>query len=35
MIVDGVPTPSRKEYITDELTDYVIEFIEKERNNPF
>jgi arylsulfatase A-like enzyme len=35
MIVDGVPTPSRKEYVTDELTDYAIEFIEKERDNPF
>ncbi len=35
MIVDGVPTESRKEYVTEELTDYGIEFMEKERENPF
>ncbi len=35
MIVDGVPTKSRKEYITEELTDYAIEYMEKERENPF
>ena len=35
MIVDGVDTPSRKEYITEELTDYALDFIKQERNNPF
>jgi arylsulfatase A-like enzyme len=35
LIVDGVEMPSRKEYITEELTDWGLEFIEKERENPF
>ena len=35
LIIDGVETPSRKPYITEELTDYALEFIEKERDNPF
>jgi arylsulfatase A-like enzyme len=35
LIIDGVETPSRKPYITEELTDYALEFVEKERDNPF
>lgn len=35
LIVNGEERPSRKPYITEELTDYAIEFIEKERKNPF
>lgn len=35
LIVDGVERPSRKPYVTEELTDLAIEFIEKERENPF
>lgn len=35
LIVDGVDTPSRKEYITEELADYGLEFIKQKRNNPF
>jgi N-acetylglucosamine-6-sulfatase len=35
LIIDGVKTPPRKHYITEELTDYAIEFVERERNNPF
>jgi N-acetylglucosamine-6-sulfatase len=35
LIVDGNEEPSRKEYITEELTDRAIEFIEKDRENPF
>ena len=35
LIVDGVEKPSRKPYITEELTDYAIEFMEKPRKNPF
>ena len=35
LIIDGVETPSRKPYITEELTDYALEFLEKERDNPF
>ena len=35
LIVDGVDTPSRKPYITEELTDYALEFIDQKRNNPF
>jgi N-acetylglucosamine-6-sulfatase len=35
LIVNGVEMPSRKPYITEELTDWGIEFIEKERENPF
>ena len=35
LIVDGRETPSRKHYITEELTDYALEFISEERDNPF
>jgi N-acetylglucosamine-6-sulfatase len=35
LIVNGVETPSRKPYVTEELTDYALEFIERERDNPF
>jgi N-acetylglucosamine-6-sulfatase len=35
LIVNGKEKASRKPYITEELTDYAIEFIEKERENPF
>ncbi len=35
LIVNGVDTPSRKPYITEELTDYALEFITKPRENPF
>jgi len=35
LIVDGRETPSRKPYITEELTDYALEFISRERENPF
>ena len=35
LIINGVETPSRKPYITEELTDYALEFITKERENPF
>lgn len=35
LIVNGKNTPSRKEYITEELTDYGIQFIERARENPF
>jgi len=35
LIIDGVETPSRKPYVTEELTDYALEFIEKKRDNPF
>jgi N-acetylglucosamine-6-sulfatase len=35
LIVDGIETPSRKPYVTEELTDYALEFITKERDNPF
>ncbi len=35
LIVDGVEEPSRKTYITEELTDRAIEFINSDRKNPF
>ncbi len=35
LIVDGVETPSRTPYITTELTDYALEFIDRPRENPF
>jgi N-acetylglucosamine-6-sulfatase len=35
LIVNGEERSSRKPYITEELTDYAIEFIEKERETPF
>jgi N-acetylglucosamine-6-sulfatase len=31
LVVNGVETPSRKPYITEELTDYAIEFISRPR----
>jgi len=35
LIVNGKETPSRKPYITEELTDYALEFISRKRKNPF
>jgi len=35
LIVDGRETPSRKPYITRELTDYALEFLSEKRENPF
>ena len=35
LIVDGRKVPSKKEYITEELTDYSIDFIKKKRDKPF
>ncbi len=35
LVVDGKEVPSRKRYVTEELTDHAIEFIEKERDKPF
>jgi len=35
LIIDGVETPSRKPYITEELTDHALEFLDKNRDNPF
>jgi len=35
LIVDGTPTPSRKPYITEELTDYALEFISQNRDKTF
>jgi len=35
LVVNGVVTPSRRPYITEELTDYAIEFISKPRKAPF
>ncbi|MFH1082228.1 MAG: sulfatase [Pseudomonadota bacterium] len=35
LIVDGKPEPSRKSYITEELTDRALEFISRRRSNPF
>ena len=35
LIVNGQETPSRKPYITEELTEYAIEYLEKPRKNPF
>jgi len=35
LIVNGVETPSRNPYITEELTDRAIEFISQKRDNPF
>ncbi len=35
LVVNGKPEPSRKPYITEELTDRSLEFIEKSRDNPF
>jgi len=35
LIVDGKKVPSRKPYITTELTDYALEFISQPRSRPF
>ncbi len=35
LVVDGEVRPSRKPYITEELTDYALEFIRRPRDNPF
>lgn len=35
LIVNGVEKPSQKPYVTEELTDYAIEFIKQPRENPF
>ena len=35
LIVDGKETPSKKEYITEELTDYANEFITDHKDDPF
>jgi N-acetylglucosamine-6-sulfatase len=35
LIVNGTETASRKPYITEELTDLAIEFVARERENPF
>jgi arylsulfatase A-like enzyme len=35
LVVNGRKTPSRKRYITTELTDYALEFISQPRANPF
>ncbi len=35
LVVNGAERPSRKPYITEELTDYALDFISTSRNNPF
>jgi N-acetylglucosamine-6-sulfatase len=35
LIVDGAPEPSRRPYITEELTDRALVFVERRRRNPF
>lgn len=35
LIIDGKEVPSRKPYITEDLTDHALEFISKKRKNPF
>jgi N-acetylglucosamine-6-sulfatase len=35
LIVDGVDVPARKPYITEDLTDYALEYLEQERAGPF
>jgi N-acetylglucosamine-6-sulfatase len=35
LVVNGVEKPSRKPYITEELTDYALEFISRPREEPF
>jgi len=35
LIVNGEKTSSKKEYITEELTDYTLEFIRENQQNPF
>lgn len=35
LVVNGEPTPTRKEYLIEETTDWALEFMEEERGNPF
>ncbi|MBI4832299.1 MAG: sulfatase [Candidatus Lindowbacteria bacterium] len=35
LIINGMETAARKPYVTEDLTDYALEFIEKKRENPF
>lgn len=35
LIINGVETPRPGKYITDDLTDFALNFIEKKRSNPF
>jgi len=35
LVVDGKEVASRKEYITEELTDYALEFLDRGRDRPF
>ena len=35
LVVNGVEKPSRKPYITEELTDYALEFVSRPRDKPF
>ena len=35
LIIDGVETERRGKYITEDLTDFALEFIEKQRTHPF
>lgn len=35
LIVDGKPTPSRKSYVTEELTDYALAFITQNKDRTF
>ena len=35
LIIDGKEVPSRKPYITEELTDHAIDFMSQQRDNPF
>lgn len=35
LIVQGVEVPARKPYVTEDLTDYALEYIEQERDRPF
>lgn len=35
LIIDGIETERKGKYITEDLTDFALEFIEKQRTNPF
>jgi N-acetylglucosamine-6-sulfatase len=35
LIIDGVPTERKGKYITDDLTDYALKFIDKKRSTPY
>jgi len=35
LFIDGVETERKGKYITEDLTDFALKFIEKKRNNPF